>query len=403
MRSRTLKAAVAIAVIALLFGIAVYARTAQEKTKENQARQAQQQTTVPVSTITVTTRNVAIFATGIGTVTPLYSVLVRTRVDGQLERVGFVEGQSVKAGDLLAQIDPRPFQAQLAQFEAQKVRDEAQLKNSILDLERFTTLWQQDSIARQQLDTQRAAVDQLKATIQLDQAQIDNAKVQLGYTTIRSPITGRTGVRLVDPGNIVHATDTSAIVMVNQLDPISVLFTLPEDMFRPVSEAKTRSGVQSLAVKAYARTDGALLGSGKLTLINNQIDTATGTFQLRAVFPNGSNALWPGQYVNVRLILNVLENATTIPESAVQRGPQGLYVYAARDDHTVAAQPVQIARVQEGLAIVEHGITPGERIVVDGQYKLKPGVKIVESSAGARRGREARAEPQSNVGNGASR
>jgi len=304
-------------------------------------------------------------------------------VDGELDRVGFKEGQDVKKGEVLAVIDPRALQAQLEQYDAQKARDEAQLANAMVDLDRYTHLVEQDSIPHQQLDTQRATVNQLRATVKFDQAQIDNAKVQLDYTTIRSPIGGRTGKRLVDPGNIVHAADTTGIVTINQIDPISVLFTLPEEQFQAVAAAQAAAKGQSLTVQAYARTDGSLLAKGQLTLVNNQIDTSTGTIQLRAVFPNsGTHALWPGQYVNVRIVLRDVPDAVTVPDAAVQRGPQGLFAYVLKDDGTVAAQPIAIAQSDGGRSIVTKGVNPGEHVVVGGQYKLRPGMKVVEAKAG---------------------
>ena len=370
-----------IALGALLIGVIVYAQVAQRATKQTAPAS---QLAVPVTTALAAKEPMPIVATGIGTVTPINSVLVKARVDGQLDKVAFVEGQDVKAGDLLAQIDPRALQAQLAQYQAQKARDDAQLNNAVVDLNRYTTLLEQDSIAKQQVDSQRATVEQFKATVKLDQAQVDNAKVQLDYTTIRAPISGRTGTRLVDPGNIVHATDTTGIVQINQIDPISVLFTLPEDMFQSVHRAKAANGGAQLVVEASARTDGTLLATGKLTLINNQIDTTTGTFQARAVFPNSSSALWPGQYVNVRVVLQVLQDATTIPEAAVQRGPQGLFVYVVKPDNSVTVQTVKLGQVRDSKAIVEQGLTGGDRIVVGGQSRLKPGVQVVEATAGLR-------------------
>jgi multidrug efflux system membrane fusion protein len=238
-------------------------------------------------------------------------------------------------------------------------------------------LWKQDSIPQQTLATQQATVEQLKATVQADQAQIDTAKVQLNYTTIRAPIGGRTGTRLVDPGNIVHATDSTGIVVINQIDPIAVIFTLPEDKFQNINQAIRASG-KPLQVEAYARQDGSLLSTGKLTLINNQIDTATGTVQIKAVFPNSSHTLWPGQYVNMHLVLGTREHAVVVPSSVVQRGPNGLYAYIVKADDTVAVQPVRVGPTQDGKAIIDDGLAAGARIVVEGQYKLKPGSKVTE-------------------------
>lgn len=338
---------------------------------------------VPAVTTTAAEENVPLYLSGIGTVTPLYAVTIKARVDGQLERVMFTEGQDVAAGAVLAQIDPRPYQAQLELAQAQKARDAAQLKNGMIDLERYTTLWKQDSIAQQTLTTQQAAVEQLKATVQADQAMIDNAKVQLDYTTIRAPISGRVGVRLVDPGNIVRAADSTGIVTVNQIDPITVLFTLPEDRFQEINAAMRAHGRKPLEVHAFAREDGALLGKGSLTLVNNQIDTATGTIQLKAQFQNAAHKLWPGQYVNVHLVLGTRERAITVPASTVQRGPNGLYAYVVAADDTVSMQPIRVAKIQDNKAIIDEGLAAGTRVVSDGQYKLKPGAKIVEAGTPA--------------------
>jgi multidrug efflux system membrane fusion protein len=336
---------------------------------------------VTVVTAIVKEQDVPTYLTGIGSVTPLYAVIVKARVDGQLEKVMFTEGQDVVAGAVLAQIDPRPLQAQLELAQAQKARDSAQLKNSLVDLERYTLLWKQDSIAQQTLTAQQAQVDQLKATVQADQATIDTARVQLDYTTIRAPISGRTGVRLVDPGNIVRATDTNGIVGINQINPITVLFTLPEDRFQDISRAMREHGRTALEVRAFARENNTLLGSGRLMLINNQIDTATGTVQLKAQFANGAHKLWPGQYVNVQLMMGSRERASTVPASVVQRGPNGLFAYVVNADETVAVRALRVGPVQDNLAIIEEGLEAGTRVVVEGQYKLKPGAKIVEAKA----------------------
>jgi membrane fusion protein, multidrug efflux system len=268
----------------------------------------------------------------------------------------------------------------------------------MVDLERYRKLWQEDSIPQQQLATQEATVNQLKATVQADDAQIETAKTQLDYTTIRSPIDGRTGVRLVDPGNIVHATDANGIVVINQINPITVLFTLPEEKFQTINTAIRDHANTPLEVRAYARVDGAQLGSGKLLLINNQIDTATGTFQVKAVFPNAAHTLWPGQYVNARVTLGVRRGAVTIPESAVQRGPDGLYTYVVRPDDSVAMQPIHVAFAQEGKAILEDGVAAGTRVVADGQYKLKPGVLIAEAQRTAAQGPSAAPAPAGKPG-----
>ncbi len=338
---------------------------------------------VPVITTNVREQDIPTYLAGIGTVTPLYAVTVKARVDGQLDKVTFSEGQDVVAGSVLAQIDPRPFQAQLELAQAQKARDSAQLANSLTDLERYTVLWKQDSIPQQTLATQQATVAQLKATVQADQALIDTAKVQLDYATIRAPISGRTGVRLVDPGNIVHASDNTGIVGINQINPIAVLFTLPEDRFQDINHAIQDRGRAALEVQAFARENDTLLGSGKLLLVNNQIDTATGTVQLKAQFTNAAHKLWPGQYVNVHLVLGTRRRAATVPASVVQRGPNGLYAYVVKPDDTVAVQAIRVGLIQDGTAIIEEGLAAGTRVVTDGQYKLKPGAKIVEANTAA--------------------
>jgi len=363
--------------LAVLLVVVIVAARSVQGTKA-QARPAP--AAVPVTTAVAARQQVPVVATGIGTVTPLNSVLVRARIDGQLDRVLFQEGQDVKSGDVLARIDPRALQAQLEQSEAQKGRDEAQLANALLDLERYTTLMRQDSIARQQVDTQRALVGQLRATVKLDQAQIDSARVQLDYATIRAPVGGRTGKRMVDPGNMVHAADASGIVMINQIDPISVLFTLPESRLQPVLRAQAAVPGRQLEVQALGRTDATLLGTGRLTLVNNQIDAGTGTFQLRAVFPNAAGGLWPGQYVNVRVVLSEVADGLIIPDAAVQRGPDGLFTYVVRADGTVAPQPIVVAQSEGGRSLVVKGLAGGEHVVVDGQYKLRPGVKVSEGS-----------------------
>jgi multidrug efflux system membrane fusion protein len=345
---------------------------------------------VPVVTTTVKEQDIPTYLSGIGSVTPLYAVTVKARVDGQLEKVMFSEGQEVAAGSVLAQIDPRPFKAQLELAQAQKARDSAQLANSMVDLERYNVLWKQDSIPQQTLATQQTTVAQLKATVQADQALIDTAQVQLDYTTIRAPISGRTGVRLVDPGNIVRASDNTGIVGINQINPIAVVFTLPEDRFQDVNNAIREHGRSALDVQAFARENNTLLGTGKLMLVNNQIDTATGTVQLKAQFPNAAHKLWPGQYVNVHLVMGTRQRAATVPASVVQRGPNGLFAYIVKPDETVAVQSIRVGLIQDNVAIIEDGLVAGTRVVADGQYKLKPGVKIVEVSAAATPGKAPR-------------
>jgi multidrug efflux system membrane fusion protein len=339
---------------------------------------------VLVTTAPVQVREMPVFQTGIGTVAAMQSVTVRARIDGQLERVAYTEGQDVVAGQLLVQLDPRTLQAQLAQARAQRAKDAAQLHSARADLERFTTLVAQDAATPQQLDNQRALVGQLSAAVQADDAQIAYAEVQLSYTRITAPISGRVGARLVDVGNIVHASDPGGLVVINQIDPIAVVFTLPEGGLPDVQRA-IKASREPLAVLAFRRDSNEALGRGRLILVNNQIDVATGTVQLKASFANPQHLLWPGQYVNVRLVLGQTPNAIVVPAPAVQRSQAGSYAYVVQDDHRVRSQPIRVARIQDGLAVIAEGLSAGERVVVDGQYKLKPGAEVAESGGGASR------------------
>jgi multidrug efflux system membrane fusion protein len=341
---------------------------------------------VQATTAPVKQQDVPIYRAGIGTVTAAQSVTVKARIDGQLDQVGFVEGQDVKAGQMLARIDPRTLQAQLAQAQAQKAKDQATLGNARVDLARYTSLLAEEAATQQQVDTQKALVAQLEAAVQTDDAQINFAQVQLGFTTIAAPISGRVGARLVDPGNIVHAADTNGLVVINQVDPISVVFTLPEEAFQDINRALNASTAnrEALAVQAYPRSGNELLGTGKLVLLNNQIDTASGTVQLKGSFANPTHTLWPGQYVNVRLVFGQRKQALTVPAAAVQRSQSGTYVYVLDGDgQTVQPRPIEVASIQDGIAIIDKGLSAGQRVVIDGQYKLKPGARIAEAPRGA--------------------
>jgi multidrug efflux system membrane fusion protein len=321
-----------------------------------------------------------ILRTGLGTVAATYSVTVKARVDGQLDAVGFTEGQDVRKGQVIARIDPRTYQAALMQAQAQRAKDEATLANARVDLQRYTTLAAQDAATQQQLDTQKALVKQLEATVKSDEAQVNSAQVQLGYTTIAAPISGRAGARLVDPGNIVHATDANGLVVINQIDPITVTFTLPEDAVQATNRAMAASH-RPLVVQAWSRDGSELLGTGTLTLVNNQIDTTSGTVQMKGSFPNPRHSLWPGQFVNVKLVLGTREKATTIPAAAVQRSEEGVFAYVVDPGGEARAQTIGLVQIQDGTAIVSQGLQPGQRVVVDGQYKLKPGSRTVEAPA----------------------
>jgi multidrug efflux system membrane fusion protein len=352
---------------------------------------------VQVTTVKVKEQDVPIYRTGVGTVTAMASVTVKPRIDGQLDRVAFTEGQDVKAGQLLAQIDPRTLEAQLAQVQAQKARDQAQLGNARNDLGRYTTLIGQDAATQQQVDTQKALVAQLEAAVKTDDAQINFAQVQLGFTRIVAPISGRVGARLVDAGNIVHAADPGGLVVINQIDPITVLFTVPEESFQDINHALHASS-EPLQVVAYPRNSSAVLGTGKLILLNNQIDTTTGTVQLKGSFPNPGHALWPGQYVNVRLVLRHDPHAVTVPAAAVQRSQDGTFVWLVGADNKAMNQTVKVGPVQDGVAVIESGLAAGQRVVVDGQYQLRAGVAVVESTRGAARAASAASGPGTSTG-----
>ncbi|RQO46246.1 efflux RND transporter periplasmic adaptor subunit [Variovorax sp. KBW07] len=333
---------------------------------------------VQVTTTRVRQQEVQVYRSGIGTVASMATVTVKARIDGQLDKVGFVEGQDVKAGQLLAQLDPRTLQAQLAQAQATRARDQAQLTNARADLQRYTTLLAQDAATRQQVDTQKALVNQLEASVQNDAAQVQYAEVQLSFTRIASPMNGRVGARLVDPGNIVHAADANGLVVINQIDPIAVQFTLPEDAVQDINRVQQQQGAQPLSVTAFDRAGNQMLGTGKLILLNNQIDTASGTVQLKGSFANPQHTLWPGQYVNVRLQLDRRPDSLTVPAAAIQRGQDDTYVWVVDDQNKASNVPVHVVQIADGTAVIDKGLAAGQRVVVDGQYKLKPGATIVE-------------------------
>ena len=335
---------------------------------------------VPVQATVATRRDVPLYLTGLGTVQAFNTVTVKTRVDGELQKVAFTEGQDVKAGDLLAQIDARPFQAALDQATAKKVQDEAQLANAKLDLQRFANLATRDFATRQQLDTQKALVAQLQAQIEGDQAAIDSARTQLDYTAITSPLAGRTGIRLVDQGNIVHATDTTGLVVVTQLQPISVIFTLPEDQLDTVKAAMASGPATIVAMSRDGRKQ---LAEGTLELVDNLIDQSTGTIRLKGNFANRDGALWPGEFVNVRLLAHTAQDVVTIPSAALQRGPDGYYAYVVKPDGTVEMQKLQIGQIADGTAIVEIGLSAGAQVVTAGQYRLQPGARAEIARADA--------------------
>jgi membrane fusion protein, multidrug efflux system len=369
MRYRSIWLSTAIVVVAAC-GLAWYVVHQPAKSAPSQAPSASVPA-VPVTAGLAETKNIPVYLTGLGTVQAFNTVVVKVRVDGQLDKVAFTEGQNVKAGDLLAQIDPRPFQATLDQAKAVKAKDEAQLENAKRDLQRFLNL--HDFATKQSVDTQNALVRQLEATIQGDQASIESAQTQLAYSTITAPLSGRTGVRLVDQGNIVHAGDANGLVVITQLQPISVMFSLSDRQLTNISREMING---PLKVIAEGRTDHQPLGEGTLTLVDNLIDQSTGTIRLKATFPNEDHALWPGQFINIRLLLRTLQQVVTVPSTAIQRGPNGMYVYVIKPDSTVAMQPVSVGQMNDGTSVVESGLQPGDKIIVRGQYRLQPGTRV---------------------------
>lgn len=334
--------------------------------------------TVAVSTAVVTRQNVPVYLEGLGTVQAFYTVKVTAQVNGQLTDVAFHEGEQVRRGQLLAQIDPRPYQASLDGARAALAKDDAQLAGARKDLARYTFLQPKKLASQQQVDTQKAAVGALEAQIEADRAAIESAATELSYTRITAPIDGRTGMRQMDPGNIVHSTDTGGIVVLTQLQPISAVFTLPENALGAVADAMSRGPVQVVAL-----TQGQQLDRGTVKLIDNQIDPTTGTIRLKATFPNPKLKLWPGQFVNLRLLVRTDRNALTIPAAALQRGPDGMFVYIVRPDSTVAQQPVTVTGNSETVAVVTQGLEQGQQVVTSNAFRLQPGtvVRVMDSAA----------------------
>ena len=336
---------------------------------------------VPVISARVTQADVPIWLDGLGNVSAFYTVTVKPQVDGRIDRVLFTEGQRVKKGDVLVQIDPRPFAIQLASAQAALARDNANLKNATVNLERYKTLTQQNLIAVQQMTDQQASVDQLDAQVHADQAQIDAARLNLDYARIVSPIDGVTGVRLVDPGNVVHAADPGGLVVVTQLDPIAVFFTLPEDDLASIHQAQ--SGGAALVVEALSRDGEKPLGEGKLSVIDNEINQATATIRLKAIFENPQHLLWPNQFVKARLRLATRKAALVVPAAVVQHGPQGTFAYVIGPDSTAAVRPIVVDTVQEDTALIAKGLSAGDEVVVSGQAQIRPGSRVAAKAATA--------------------
>ena len=328
---------------------------------------------ISVAVAPVQKQDVPVYLTGLGTVTAFNTANIKSRVDGQIMKVNFREGQDVREGELLIEIDSRPYQVQLEQMQAQLFKDQATLRDAKLNLDRYTALIPSGSIAQQQVDTQKSTVDQLEGQVRTDQAQIDNAKLQIVYCHITAPFDGRVGLRQVDPGNIIHASDTNPMLILTQLRPIAVIFTLTEDVLPTVSQHMSHG---TLEVDAFSRDDQTKLATGKLLTIDNQIDTTTGTAKLKAVFDNKDNKLWPNQFVNADLLLETRKNSTTVPTAAILRGPQGTFVYAVNADQTVKDQAVTVSLTQGDTTVITGGVNPGDTVVTDGQDKLQTGSHI---------------------------
>jgi multidrug efflux system membrane fusion protein len=334
---------------------------------------------VPVLVTTARAADVPVYLDGVGTAKALNTVLVRSQVDGKLMKIDFTEGHEVKEGSVIAKIDPTIYQAQYDIAVAKKAQDEAQLSNAKLDLERYTRLAATNAVQKQQVDTQKALVDQLTAQTQSDQASINNAKATLDYTDVVAPLTGLTGIRMVDEGNIIHASDATGIVSITQIKPIAVLFNLPQQVLPDLNKGMAAGPLQ---VQAVGGDDGVtVVDTGKVTVVNNQVDQTTGTVQLKAEFPNANTQLWPGQFINIRVLINTLRQVVVVPTAAVQRGPDNVFVYAVTDDNTASMRPVMISKQDDTQAVVASGLKASEKVITTGFSRLSDGAKITPSSA----------------------
>src|SRR5882724_5687292 len=372
-KSRTIRWVLLVSAVAIAgyFGWQRYNGFEAATKAENAQKSAARRPAIPVTMAPVEKADFPVYLTGLGTVQGFNTVLVRTRIDGQIDKIAFQEGQQVNKGDLLAEIDPRPFQATVDQAKAKKAQDEANLANANLDLQRFTKLG--EFATRQQTDTQRSTVAQLTAQIAADTAAIENAQTQLDYATIKAPISGVVGLRQVDVGNIVNAATQTGIVSIAQIEPIAVIFTAPEDQLPDIKAALAASPPKTIALS----TDGKrVLSTGTLSLINNQVDTTSGTIRLKAVFDNKDHALWPGQSVSTRLLVTTLKDATVIPDDAVQHGTDGLYAFTVNQENKAELRKIKVTRSIDGRSLVDEGLSPGEQVITAGQYKVQPGTLV---------------------------
>src|ERR1700680_1797579 len=376
-KSRTIRWILLIAVVGGLgyFGWQRFQRSQDQATAASNAQKSAR-TAVRVTVAPVEKSDFPVYLTGLGTVQGFNTVVVRTRVDGQIDKIAFQEGQLVKQGDLLAEIDPRPYRAALDQAKAKKAQDEANLANANLDLQRYTKLG--EFAARQQTDTQRSTVAQLTAQLAADDAAIFNAQPQLDYTTGKSPIAGVAGLRQVDIGNIVNASTQTGIVTIAQIEPIAVIFTAPEEQLTDINEAQS---IQPLKVIAITTDGKKPLAEGQLSVINNQVDTTSGTIRLKAVFDNKNNALWPGQSVSTRLLVKTLKDATVVPDDAIQHSTDGLYAYTVNQENKAELRKVKVSQSIDGRSVVDTGLSPGERVITAGQYKVQPGTLVTTAVA----------------------
>jgi multidrug efflux system membrane fusion protein len=376
--SRTIRWIAVIAVLAAAgyLGWQRYGAEPSSQAENAQKRAAAARTAVPVKTAAVVKADFPVYLTGLGTVQGFNTVTVRTRVDGQIDKIAFKEGQQVQEGDVLVHIDPRPYQAALDQAKAKKAQDEASLANANLDLQRYTKLG--EFATRQQTDTQRSTVAQLTAQLAADDAAIFNAQTQVDYTSVKAPISGVAGLRQVDVGNIVNASTQTGIVTIAQIEPIAVIFTAPEDQLPYINEEQSAAPLKVIALT----TDGKkTLSEGVLSVVNNQVDTTSGTIRLKAVFDNKNHALWPGQSVSTRLLLTTLKDATVIPDDAVQHGADGLYAFSVNQENKAELRKIKVTKSIDGRSVVDEGLSPGQRVIVSGQYKVQPGTLVTTAVA----------------------